>query len=170
MELVVFLVRVSATKVSRSGEANLDAAKRQLRESFRSDLCLTRKLVWHAAQIIGVADEYLVSAPCEILRVFMGCIFLIAFAKYSPVVSGSNNSSNAVELDKISKETGQTGSVNAWIRHGGTATIVGAEVTNSSEFVAHVTNHTQDLMRKVHFWGLSQKFSQILQIFQDIDS
>lgn len=166
MELVVFLVRVSATKVSPSGEANLDAAKRKLRESFGSDLCLTRKLVWHAAQIIGVADEYLVSAPCEILRVFMGCIFLIAFAKYSPVVSRTG-SANTVELGKISKEPGQTELVNSWIRNGGTATIVGAEATNSNQFVAHITNHTQDLMRKVHVWGLSQKFSQILQIFQD---
>lgn len=169
MELVIFLVRVSATKVPPSGEANLDAAKRKLRESFGSDLRLTRKLVWHAAQIIGVADEYLVSAPCEILRVFMGCIFLIAFAKYSPAV-WETGSASTVELDKISKEPGQTELVNSWIRNGGTATIVGADATNSSQFVAHITNHTQNLMRKVHFWGLSQKFSQILQIFKMFDS
>ncbi|KAH8689506.1 fungal-specific transcription factor domain-containing protein [Talaromyces proteolyticus] len=169
MELVVYLVRVSATKGVSPSEGNVDAAKRQLRLSFDSDLCMTRKLVWHAAQIIGVAHEYMVSAPCEILRVFMGCIFLIAFAKYSPVVAGTS-SSRTIKLDRISKDLGQTELVDAWIRHGGIATIAGMEATTSWEFVAHISNHTQALLRKVHFWGLSQKFSQILQIFQNIES
>lgn len=86
----------------------------------------------HAAQISAIANQYLVSAACEILRVFMGSIFLMAFAKYSKnnpyYAELEKNDLPFVKLDDIEHTRGyQSQLVGDWILHGGPAYITGID-------------------------------------------
>ena len=174
MELVVYIVRnIAAAQHDQTNIQLIQAAKHRLAAKFTSDPSRTRKLVWHAAQILAIANQYLVSAPCEILRVFMGSIFLMAFAKYS-----NNNDScysghekddlPYVKLDDIENTTKgcQSPLVSDWILHGGPAYITGIDDIYCETFASHVSNRTQDLLQRIQYWGLSRKFVRILQIFE----
>jgi hypothetical protein len=174
MELVVYIVRnIAAAQHDQTNIQLIQAAKHRLAAKFTSDPSRTRKLVWHAAQILAIANQYLVSAPCEILRVFMGSIFLMAFAKYS-----NNNDSYYsehekddlpyVKLDGIENTAKgcQSPLINDWILHGGPAYITGIDDIYCESFARHVSNRTQDLLQRIQYWGLSRKFVRILQIFE----
>lgn len=175
MELVVYIVRnVAAVKHDQTSIQLIETAKHRLTAKFTRDPSRTRKLVWHAAQILAIANQYLVSAPCEILRVFMGSIFLMAFAKYS-----NNNNSHYyseheedglqyVKLDDVENTTKgyQSRLISDWILHGGPAYISGIDDIYCEKFAGHVSNRTQDLLRRIQYWGLSRKFVRILQIFE----
>lgn len=172
MELVVYIVRnVAAAQQDQTNIQLIEAAKHKLTAKFTSDPSRTRKLVWHAAQILAVANQYLVSAPCEILRVFMGSIFLMAFAKYSgdPGYYGlGRDDFPYVKLDDIENATEGSRSplISDWISHGGPAYITGIDDISSKTFAIHVSIGTQDLLRRIQYWGLSRKFIRILQIFE----
>lgn len=172
MELVVYVVRNVAA--ARHGQL-IEAAKQRLTAKFSNDPSRTRKLVWHAAQILATANQYLVSAPCEILRVFMGSIFLMAFSKYSSSTSHHDFSGldrrislQRVKLDEIENTTKgyQTQLINEWILHGGPAYITGIDDIYSETFARHVSIRTQGLLNRIQYWGLSRKFIRILQIFE----
>ncbi|PCG93395.1 Transcription factor [Penicillium occitanis (nom. inval.)] len=174
MELVVYIVRnIAAAQQDQTNIQLIQAAKHRLAAKFTSDPSRTRKLVWHAAQILAIADQYLVSAPCEILRVFMGSIFLMAFAKYN-----NNNDSYYsghekddlpyVKLDDIENTAKgcQSPHISDWILHGGPAYITGIDAIYCESFARHVSNRTQGLLQRIQYWGLSRKFVRILQIFE----
>ncbi|KAH8820153.1 fungal-specific transcription factor domain-containing protein [Xylogone sp. PMI_703] len=169
MELVVFIVRNTTMRHTSSEFHHTDAAKRHLKARFSSDPCRTRRLIWHAAQIIAVANQYLVSAPCEILRIFMGCIFLMAFAKYGPGILDLdiNNRRQPVKLDEIDELGSKNQVVAEWISSGGPASIAGFDNIYNEEFATHISLRTQSLLQRIQFWGLSHKFIKILEIFQN---
>lgn len=172
MELVVYIVRnIAAAQQDQTNIQLIEAAKHRLTAKFTSDPSRTRKLVWHAAQILAVANQYLVSAPCEILRVFMGSIFLMAFAKYSgdPEYSGlGRDDFPYVKLDEIENTTkgSQSPLIHDWISHGGPAYITAIDDIYCERFASHVSIRTQDLLQRIQYWGLSRKFIRILQIFE----
>jgi hypothetical protein len=174
MELVVYIVRnVAAAQHDQTNIQLIEAAKHRLTAKFSSDPSRTRKLVWHAAQILAIANQYLVSAPCEILRVFMGSIFLMAFAKYS---NNNNHYYSEYEkdglpyakLDDVENTTKgcQNRLISDWIHHGGPAYITGIDDIYCKTFASHVSNRTQGLLQRIQYWGLSRKFVRILQIFE----
>ncbi|KAJ5585777.1 hypothetical protein N7450_005564 [Penicillium hetheringtonii] len=147
------------------------AAKQQLEAKFAGDPRRTRRLVWHAVQITAVASEYLVSAPCEILRIFMGCIFLMTFAKYGRTSLDENShdrSGSIVRLDDLAVNDNQRRLIVDWIYHGGPASIAGLDDIYSDELASHVSNMAQSLLARIQYWGLSQKFVKILQMFLQI--
>lgn len=171
MELVVFIVRVVTTSRRAQAETSLAAAKQQLEAKFAGDPRRTRRLVWHAVQITAVASEYLVSAPCEILRIFMGCIFLMTFAKYGRTSlhkSSHDRPGPPVRLDDLAVNDHQKNLITDWIQHGGQASIAGLEDIYSDELASHVSHLAQCLLARIQYWGLSQKFVKILQMFQQI--
>jgi hypothetical protein len=171
MELVVFIVRVVTTSRRAQAETSLAAAKQQLEAKFAGDPRRTRRLVWHAVQITAVASEYLVSAPCEILRIFMGCIFLMTFAKYGRTSlhkSSHDRPGPPVRLDDLAVNDNQKNLIMDWIQHGGQASIAGLEDIYSDELASHVSHLAQSLLARIQYWGLSQKFVKILQMFQQI--
>lgn len=168
MELILYIVRHLPTTQSAS-EKHLKAAAKQLNIKFANDPCKTRKLVWHAAQIHAVANEYVVSAPCEILRVFMGSILLLAFSKYCPDLSlladASTGSHQMIFLDHIDSNDTQSSRIEDWITNGGPASLDGVSNIYSPELGLTVCRRTQTLLGKAQCWGLSNKFSQILEMF-----
>lgn len=173
MEIVVYIVRnVAAAQNDQTNIQLIQAAKHRLAAKFTSNPSRTRKLVWHAAQILAIANQYLVSAPCEILRVFMGSIFLMAFAKYSnndPYYSElEKDDFPYVKLDEIENTTkgSQSPLISDWIQHGGPAYITGIDDIYCESFASHVSNRTQGLLQRIQYWGLSRKFVRILQIFE----
>jgi hypothetical protein len=169
MDLVVFIVRAVTTSRYAQSAQSVEAAKQQLEAKFAGDLPRTRTLVWHAVQITAVASEYLVSAPCEVLRIFMGCIFLMTFAKYGRTSlnkSSHDRGSPIVRLDDLAVNDNQRRLIADWIYDGGPASIAGLENIYSDELASHVSHMAQSLLTRLKYWGLSQKFVKILQIFQ----
>lgn len=175
MDLVVYIVRnIAATQHDQRNTQLIEAAKHRLKAKFTGDPSRTRKLVWHAAQILAIANQYLVSAPCEILRVFMGSVFLMAFAKYSGVPDYYDPNSSGlpcVKLDEIEDATKKCHGplISDWILHGGRAYITGIRDISCESFASHVSIRTQNLLQRIQYWGLSRRFIRILQIFEDAE-
>ncbi|KAJ5815637.1 hypothetical protein N7474_007414 [Penicillium riverlandense] len=176
MELVLYIVRHLPTTPQSPHYEVVNAAKRKLKTEFARDPRCTRKLIWHAAQITAVANGYLVSAPCEILRVFMGAILLMAVTKYSPGSMGSGKravspeSQPSIRLDQIDTDDEAAKVAEAWIQHGGPANVLGVDNISSKELGITIYTRTQTLLEEVQFWGLSRKFIKILQLFQESEA
>jgi hypothetical protein len=160
MDVVVFIVRnVISHGQSRGG--TLESTRRRLRSDFAKDPKRSRQLVWHAAQIVAVANEYLVSAPCEIMRLFMGYIFIIAYVEHTS--QASQNLSNPVRLDLPNHQMAQRHSINEWIRNGGPASIGSVDNVYSKGCAATLSQDAQSMLQRLHCWGLAEKFTKILQ-------
>lgn len=86
LDIILYIVRNTVAHGARKLQYHkgIQMAKRRLVATLSRDPKEARRLVYHAAQIVAVANDYLVSAPCEILRLFMGYTFLIVFAAYCP--------------------------------------------------------------------------------------
>ncbi|OAL34627.1 hypothetical protein AYO20_06044 [Fonsecaea nubica] len=165
MDLIVHIFRSSASQ-SKQLDQSLVSAKRRLRSILVKNPTKARNLAWHAAQIIAVANEYLVSAPCEIMRTFMGYIFILAFAKFGPQpCSDPGYASCPVRLDLPNRIDGQRTAIATWIENGGPASIGAVENIYMSGSLEAISHEAQAMLRKMRFWKLSNKFSRILESF-----
>lgn len=173
MELILHIVRHLPTTNQSPHHGTVTLAKQNLIAKFANDHRKTRRLIWHAAQITAVANEYVVSAPCEILRMFMGAILLLAVAKYYPGVlhvrSEVSGRAGVILLDRVDTSAEGTETAEHWIQHGGPASVVGVEELSSAEFGNVIFSRTRSLLGRVRFWGLAQKFIEILQLLNDTD-
>ncbi|KAH7028961.1 uncharacterized protein B0I36DRAFT_410598 [Microdochium trichocladiopsis] len=176
MDIVVYIVRKVISQDPRDGP-DLESARRRLRSAFSRDAPKARKLVWHAAQIVATANEYLVSAPCEIMRVFMGYIYIIAFAEHGPptgeAAAAAADQAPGVRLDipnhhdaGTEEEERVTIDIARWIEHGGPAGL--GRVSNlcrgsGSGCVSLLSQDAQAMLSQLSCWGLAGKFIKILQ-------
>ncbi|KEF51838.1 uncharacterized protein A1O9_12175 [Exophiala aquamarina CBS 119918] len=179
LDLVIFIVRSSATTSTpnianrqlpqKNAECHL--AKSQLTSKLAYDRCKTRKLVWHAAQIIAVADEYVVSAPCEILRVSMGYLFIMAFARFGTHTQETVDMQEveSVKLDNLRPTPTQQEAMSRWIEHGGSASLASIDNLCSDRCIGALNEQAQALLSKLCNWGLVDKFSKILDAFQSCE-
>jgi len=168
MDITLFIVRNVVSEDS-SHDRGVETAQRQLQSTFARDPREARELVWHAAQIVAVANEYLVSAPCEILRLFMGYIFMIAFAKYFPRNLKHAGRQSPLRLDLPVHQASQKRAAADWIEHGGPA-IIGSAVDICSDGSAlAISQDAQCMLRRLRCWGLAEKFIRILQRFESVD-
>jgi len=166
MDLVIHICRIQASQ-SKQPDHSLASAKRRLGSILGKNPQNARKLAWHAAQIIAVANEYLVSAPCEIMRVFMGYIFLLAFAKYGPQPSADAGlDACPVRLDLSNQRDGQRTAITTWIDIGGPASIGAVKNIYSDGGSKAIGQDAQTMLRKMRFWGLAKKFIRILESFE----
>jgi hypothetical protein len=167
MDYTLFIVRNVASQVSRK-DNGVEAAQRRLRSTFARDPREARRLVWHAAQILAVANEYLVSAPCEILRIFMGYVFIIAFAKYFPQAGNqtARQSAPSLRLDIPIRQVSQKDAVADWIERGGPASIGSVENIWSDGSVVAISRDAQSILQRLRCWGLADKFIKILKTFE----
>lgn len=174
LDLVVFILRGIATArtddpiANRSNHSQIGLAKQRLISKLRSQPRRTRKLVWHAAQITAIADCYPVSAPCEILRVFMGYSFLLAFSRYCVDFHAScdGTKSEQARLDLLSPTERDKEMIASWVEHGGPAGLTSIDNICSTQCVNVLSQQAQALMHKLHGWGLADKFAKILSIFE----
>ncbi len=165
MDLIVHIFRTSASQ-SKSPDPSLLSAKRRLASILVKNPQNARNLAWHAAQIIAVANEYLVSAPCEIMRVFMGYIFILAFAKFGPQPSSKFNlDSIPVRLDLSNRIEGQRTVITTWVENGGPASIGLVRNIYSNGGLKAISSEAQTMLRRLRYWGLAKKFIRILESF-----
>ncbi|KIW16077.1 hypothetical protein PV08_06128 [Exophiala spinifera] len=169
MDLIVHIFRTSASP-TKSPDPSAMSARRRLGAILAKNPQKARNLAWHAAQIIAVANEYLVSAPCEILRVFMGYIFILAFAKFGPQPSSNSNfDSSPVRLDLSNRIADQRTAIAAWIQHGGFASIGLVKNIYSNGGLNAISQEAQTMLRQLRYWGLAKKFIWILESFDLMD-
>ncbi|KAK5214342.1 hypothetical protein LTS03_004008 [Exophiala xenobiotica] len=169
MDLIVHIFRTSASQ-SKSPDPSLFSAKRRLGSILVKNPQNARNLAWHAAQIIAVANEYLVSAPCEIMRVFMGYIFILAFAKFGPQPSSKFNfDSTPVRLDLSNRIEGQRTVITVWVENGGPASIGLVRNIYSNGGLEAISSEAQSMLRRLRHWGLAKKFIRILESFDLTD-
>lgn len=165
MDLIVHIFRTSAS-TPKYPDPSLLSAKRRLAAIMIKNPHKARNLAWHAAQIIAVANEYLVSAPCEIMRVFMGYIFILAFAKFGPGHSSEPSyPSCPVRLDLSNRIEGQKTAITTWIENGGRAGIGAVGNIFGPGSLEAISQEARAMLRKMRYWGLAKKFSRILEHF-----
>ena len=174
MDLVVHILSNSVHEESSTMDTDSSFARRRLYDLFHREPIKTRSLAWHAAQIIGIANEFTVHAPCETMRVFMGHLLLLAIVSSRSLVSLDTHradygaSVDPVRLDQPSWNQGPQGqvAVDNWIKNGGPAR-VGA-VTDICDPLSFPVLRRSALstMQKMRVWGLASKFYKILEVLE----
>ncbi|KAM0279744.1 hypothetical protein ACHAQH_004435 [Verticillium albo-atrum] len=165
MDVIIYIVR-SLTSQNSMQHKGIEVARKRLRSAFAKDAKSGRKLVYHAAQIIAVANEYLVSAPCEIMRAFMGYIFILAYSTYGPRAQLLAGERASLRLDLPDHQPTQKHATLEWIENGGPAGL--GSVTNilADGCVPAISRDAQLMMQRLKCWGLAEKFTKILHIFE----
>ena len=165
MDIILYIVRNVASKEPRC-DKRLEMARQRLASAMNIDLERARKLLWHAGQVIAVANEYLVSAPCEIMRLFMAYIFILAYANYCPRPE-ETGSDVKIRLDSSARHANHHKAVAEWIKRGGPAQIGCADDIFTDGSTADITKDAQSMFQRLCSWGLAEKFAKILQCFEN---
>lgn len=170
MDLVLYIVR---SVVSRGSEddSKVNAARRQLVIAFSNETRRARELAWHAGQMLSVANDFIVSAPCEIMRLFMSYIFIIAFIKYCPAQHHAQFAcrDGPVQLDLLVEGSERGEDVSNWIKHGGPASIGTAKDVFSSHASKSIAQDAQKIFQRLISWGLADKFVRIIAYYESND-
>jgi hypothetical protein len=167
MDMILYIVR----KIVSHGPENdrgVAIARRRLSAAMKADKKRTRRLLWHAGQIVAVANEFLVSAPCEIMRLFMAYVFVVAYVKYSPSSLRSGEGIQ-VRLDMNCRSVEQRKAIMQWIQTGGPAQIGSADDIFGHGSAGLISKDAQNIFQRLRSWGLAEKFAKILQSFADHD-
>lgn len=165
MDMIIYIVHSVVSRGSGQ-DPGVSMARRRLVSAFENDPRRARKLVWHAGQIVAVANEYLVSAPCEIMRLFMSYIFIVAFAQHYPRLERPATTFK-VRLDVPNHHPDQMQAVEEWIQFGGRARIGSAEDILADGAVKTIVQDAQAMLQRLRSWGLAEKFAKILQSFEN---
>lgn len=167
MDAIIYIVRHHISQDSSKNLYNVEVAQMRLRSAFTQDAHKGRMLLWHAAQIVGIANEYLVSAPCEIMRVFMAYIFILAYSTYGPRFASSANDQVPLRLDLPCHEhTSRRRSVADWVNTGGPAGLGSIKNVFDDGCVSNLSRDAQVIMQRLRCWGLAGKFCKILHVFE----
>lgn len=130
-----------------------------------------RRSVYHAASIISIARECTIFTPCETMRVFNGCAFLLAFAKFSSPEPWRREKtlqqSPAVRLDALPWQRSQeaNGRLQRWVEQGGVASLDPVDDISAPRNFEALKQLTLKAMQDLRVWGLARKFQRILQNF-----
>ena len=149
----------------------LSRAKDHLRAIFVRLPVDTRRSVCHAASIISIARECTIFTPCETMRVFNGCAFLLAFAKFSSPVAWHDDStiqgSPTVRLDELPWQRSEeaNNSLRRWVEHGGVTSLDPVDDISAPRNFELLKQMTLKAMQDLRVWGLARKFQRILQNF-----
>ncbi|KAJ4265275.1 hypothetical protein NW762_004560 [Fusarium torreyae] len=166
LDIIIYIVRnlISSTPQQHNG---IEIARERLKLAFARDPKTARRLCWHATQIVAIANEYLVSAPCEIMRVFMGYIFIIAYSTYGPRSTASpSEGSQTVRLDLHDHHLSQRRVVVKWIEAGGPASSGSVQDIGADGCLAAISHDAQEILQKLECWGLANKFIRIFQVIE----
>ncbi len=100
----------------------------------------------------------------------MGHIFILAFAKFCPLEQDAETTSGRpVRLDLPTRTFDQKTLVNAWIIHGGPATIGAVQNIHGNGCVEALKQEALQLMREMRVWKLAEKFCRIIESFDADD-
>jgi hypothetical protein len=168
MDLVVYIFRGGVRERKKQSKLELAYAKRRLASVLAKDPQETRKMVWHAAQIIAMAREYFIHAPCETMRVFMGHIFILAFSKYGCLTEPRLQTQHQLPLVRLDQPTWreeQKPAIKRWIELGGPASVGSVEDIYDATCLERLKQDALQMMREMRVWGLGRKFCKVLEGF-----
>lgn len=160
MDMVLYIVRNTVSPEPRPNDGTR-LAKHRLIAAIGADPVRSRRLLWHAGQIVAVANQYLVSAPCEIMRLFMGYIFIIAFARYCPRQDSAGMTTIIDRPGHIDDH-----GVASWIHCGGPAQMGSTGDVFAPGATALIAEDARTIFGRLCGWGLSEKFAGIVQCFE----
>lgn len=168
LDIIVSMVRnfISPTSEAHNG-VDLARGRLSLKLAFASGPQTARRLCWHAAQIVAIANAYTVSAPCEIMRVFMGYVFILAYSAYGPHEPASpSGDALSFRLDLQDCQISQRRAVVEWIHAGGPATLGSVQDICAKGCIPTISRDAQGMMQKLQCWGLAEKFAKVLQAIE----
>ncbi|KAM0515925.1 hypothetical protein ACHAO3_006120 [Verticillium nonalfalfae] len=165
MDVILYIVRSLISQRAKHHKG-IEVARKRLRSSFAQDRRSSRRLVHHAAQIIAIANEYLVSAPCEIMRTFMGYVFILAYSSYGPRAELMSGDKAPIRLDVPLHQPAQQQITLQWIEDGGPAGLGSVVNILADDCVPAISRDAQMMMQRLKCWGLADKFTKILHIFE----
>ncbi|KAJ6202940.1 hypothetical protein J3E72DRAFT_231397 [Bipolaris maydis] len=165
LDLVVFIARKSLSLNRWHVDSSIKAAERQLAMSFTSDPQKSRSLIWHAAQIIGISNQYIICSPCEVLRIFAAYAFLIAHAIYHPRPHPDGPTHATVDLAQIYPNADQMTATNQWIKQGGGAGVGCVTDIWSEEGMQALIREGSERLGGIIIWKAAEKFIRALQYF-----
>lgn len=163
---------ISLARKTTAPEERLDRISR-MKSIFTADPINARALAWHAVQLLAVGRNYRIHTSCDTLRVFMGGVYLWAFAKYFPddpsvIESENENEKEGVKLDDLPWTKTWTGAEN-WITSGGKASIQGVDNLCSKIGAGEVLKLVMHLLQRMQLWGIGEKFCVAVQEISMID-
>lgn len=164
MDLIIFIFRNSGREQSSRLAAELSGAKEHLRSTFARDPIDTRRSVVSAANIVNVARECTSFTPCEVMRLFNGFAYLLAFARFFPF-ERLQHPGTATRLDLLPwRRTPQHElDLKAWIERGGRASMRPVEdICDPSNF-SLLKQEGLNALNELRTWGLARKFYRVLQ-------
>lgn len=170
IDLLVYVVR-SAVQSPSLDPLSMISATEKLAAGLQGDPRQSRNLAWHAAQIVAIALKFIVPAPCEILRVFVGYVFLMAFARYGPhglcsLHPHDVDDPDQVRLDIAHPSPEQKKAIERWLQCGGRAAVGQIENICDKEAVEGIKQQALKTLKNLQHWGLAEKFSCILTVFE----
>ncbi|KAF5579560.1 uncharacterized protein FSUBG_13596 [Fusarium subglutinans] len=168
LDLILSIVRGLISTEPRVHDG-IKVARNRLKLTFARDPKTARRLCWHAAQIVAIANEYLVSAPCEIMRVFMGYIFIIAYSAYgdhSHTRSSTMEVTQSVRLDLHDQNLSHRRVIVKWIEVGGPASTGSVPDIGTDGCVPAISTDAQEILKKLQCWGLAHKFTKVFQVLE----
>jgi hypothetical protein len=169
MDLVICLVRSSTISSTRRNPSFLRSIKQRLIHQLGRDPVVSRTLAYHAAQIVGRTYGFLVSAPCEILRIFMGFTFLLAYAAYGrriPSGKGISTSQAWIYLDSTCKTQDQQDSLQRWFQDDGPAAMTISGDIDDQGFTKLLRQQAQETLKRLDQWGLADHFSKMMAEYE----
>ena len=131
---------------------------------------MARELVWHAAQIIAIVNDYSVAVPSEIFRVCVAYTFIVAFVRYGTFDSLLPYANTVVKLDQVEYNLSQKAALDSWIEDGGFASIGSAVDINNHSAVQHLRHDAETLLGRFSQWNLAKRLVDMMQtscIFND---
>ncbi|KAF5232108.1 hypothetical protein FANTH_13104 [Fusarium anthophilum] len=166
LDLILSIVRGLISTEPRVHDG-IKVARNRLKLTFARDPKTARRLCWHAAQIVAIANEYLVSAPCEIMRVFMGYIFIIAYSVYGDHTRSSPMEViQSVRLDLHDQNLSHRRVIVKWIEVGGPASSGSVTDIGTDGCVPAISTDAQEILKKLQCWGLAHKFTKVFQVLE----
>jgi len=105
------------------------------------------------------------------MRVFNGCAFLLAFAKFSSPEPWREQSivhqSSPVRLDELPWQRSEEANIKLqrWIEQGGVASLDPVDDISAPRNFESLKQMTLKAMQDLRVWGLARKFQRILQNF-----
>lgn len=164
MDLIIFIFRNSGHEQSSRLSAELSRAKEHLRSTFARNPVETRRSLVSAASIVNVARECTSFTPCEVMRLFNGLAYLLAFARFFPFEAFQQSTITArLDILPWQRTTQDEIDLKTWIETGGRARLEPVDdICNSSNFTA-LKQDSLHALGELKTWGLARKFHRVLQ-------
>ncbi|ETN36250.1 uncharacterized protein HMPREF1541_08527 [Cyphellophora europaea CBS 101466] len=164
MDLIIFIFRNSGRERSPQLAAELTRAETHLCNTFAHDPVDTRRSVVSAANIITIARECTSTTPCEVMRLFNGYAYLLAFTCFFPF-ERLHTRGAAAKLDVLPwrrtaiDETG----LKAWVERSGPASFLSVDDICDSKNFETLKQEGLRALDGLRTWGLARKFYRVLQ-------